>query len=147
MSLRAHIVFPCVAFVLAFAVAGACSDDGGTLDNAGRACEVPDHCYEDVDPMALAGEVLCLDRVPGGYCTHLCQSDADCCAAEGECDDGLPQVCAPFESTGMMMCFLSCEAADVGELGENDYCHEYAHPEFNCRSTGGGSQNRKVCTT
>ena len=28
----------------------------------------------------------------GGYCTHLCQQDADCCAAPGECVEQIAQV-------------------------------------------------------
>jgi hypothetical protein len=44
----------------------------------------------------------------------------------------------------MMMCFLSCE--DVGD-DDNGYCHEHASAAFNCRSTGGGSANRKVCSS
>jgi hypothetical protein len=137
-----------ISFGLALGVGWACGDDGhgddSSPDMAGEACEVVDDCYEGVDHADLAGDVQCLDRVPGGYCTHLCQSDADCCAVDGECKTDLPQVCAPFESTGLMMCFLSCEAADVG--GDTDaYCHEHAHPDFVCRSTGGGAANRRVC--
>ena len=74
-----------------------------------------------------------------------CEVDDDCCAVEGECDDDRPQVCAPFESTGVRRCFLSCEAQVVGDRDENDYCAEFAHRDFGCRSTGGGSANRKVC--
>lgn len=134
-------------FGLAFGMGVACGDDEDGLDNAGQACEMADECYEDLgqDRDMLAGDPLCLYDVPGGYCTHLCQTDADCCAVEGECDDGIPQVCAPFQSTGMMMCFLSCEATVVGDGDDGAYCHEHAHPDFGCRSTGGGSQNRKVC--
>ena len=126
-------------------VSVACHDDEG--ENAGQACDVPDECYPDVEDedLAMLGELVCLDRVPGGYCTHLCDSDDDCCAVEGECNSDFPQVCAPFESTGMYMCFLSCEAADIGDNDEGSFCQEYAHPDFGCRSTGGGSDNRKVC--
>ena len=134
-----------VALIAGYAGATACGhDEGDGNGNAGAACDVPDDCYPDADPEEIQGDIMCLDRVPGGYCTHTCTSDADCCAAEGECDDR-PQVCAPFESTGTMMCFLSCEAPDVGEEDADGYCHDYASPEFSCRSTGGGSNNRKVC--
>lgn len=133
-----------LSFVSALAIGVACGEDDDDR-TAGAACDFAEDCYPDADLEEIRGEILCLDRVPGGYCTHLCDTDADCCAAPGECDDGRPQVCAPFESTGMRMCFLSCEAADVGDAESGNYCHDYAHPSFSCRSTGGGSENRKVC--
>ena len=117
-----------------------CSNDGKGTDT-GSACEVVDDCYPNLDHDDLSGDALCLDRVEAGYCTHECETDADCCAAEGECEDGAPpQVCAPFESTGLRLCFLSCE----GE--PDDYCAAELSEDFGCRSTGGGSDNRKVCT-
>ena len=70
-------------------------------------------CYPHVDHAELAGAVECLDCVRAGYCTHLCETDDDCCAVEGECETDLKQVCAPFESTGRRMCLLSCEGADL----------------------------------
>jgi len=146
MLVRRSVVQTLVGSLLGFAVAAACGEDdssGAEGESAGQSCDAAEQCYEDADRDAIAGEVLCLDRVEGGYCTHECVTDADCCAAEGECD-GRPQVCAPFESTGMMMCFLSCESADV-EGDADEYCSTYAHAEFGCRSTGGGSDNRKVC--
>ena len=118
-------------------------DDEGDL-RAGAACADPDECYPDVDREALVGDVLCLDKVPGGYCTHTCQSDADCCAAPDECPNGLPQVCAPFENTGLMMCFLTCESIP-DDRDSDAYCQDEAHPDFICRSTGGGAANRRVC--
>lgn len=123
----------------------ACHDDDAEF--AGQACDVADDCFPDVsdEDLATLGELRCLDRVPDGYCTHLCETDEDCCAVEGECKTDLAQVCAPFESTGERMCFLSCEAADIGDHDEGSYCQDYAHPAFGCRSTGGGAENRKVC--
>jgi len=138
----ATVVF---ALLVGYGGALACGDEPDDADgSAGAACEVVDDCYADADHDEIQGDVMCLDRVPGGYCTHTCSTDADCCAAEGECD-GRPQVCAPFESTGIMMCFLSCEGVDEAESNPDDYCHDYASPSFSCRSTGGGSENRKVC--
>ncbi len=126
---------------LLLALALACEEDDG-LENVGAACEAPGECFPDVEQRdAIQGEIICLGDVPGGYCTHLCTTDADCCAVEGECETGLTQVCAPFQSTGMMMCFLSCE--NVSD--DAAYCEERAHPSFGCRSTGGGSMNRRVC--
>lgn len=127
-------------FALALLFVGAaCSDDKGT--DTGNSCEVVDDCYPNVDHEELSGTAQCLDRVAGGYCTHECETDADCCAAEGECADDAPeQVCAPFESTGQRLCFLSCEGQP------EDYCQTELSEDFGCRSTGGGSDNRQVCT-
>lgn len=121
-------------------MASSCSKDGAGSDT-GNSCDVVDDCYPEVDHDELSGTVVCLDRVEAGYCTHECQTDEDCCAADGECaDDAAPQVCAPFESTGRRMCFLSCE-------GQPDsYCSEELSKDFGCRSTGGGSDNRKICS-
>jgi hypothetical protein len=136
-----------------------CGDDDN--DNpppsefTGQACAGADECYPWLDGGTLSGDRVCLDRVPGGYCTHECEQDSDCCATEGECRTAHPQVCAPFESTGIKMCFLSCEEKSVeasGVIGPNQdwdadqYCQTYAWDGFKCRSSGGGSENRKVCT-
>ena len=127
-------------------VGGACSDhEDGLHGAAGSACDVPSECYPDADHETLSGDIVCLADVPGGYCTHLCGTDADCCAADGECPTDHPQVCAPFQSTGMMMCFLSCEDSVLDGADGTAYCEDNAHTSFGCRSTGGGSQNRKVC--
>ena len=146
MSDLARLLVRCtLGIALGSAVAIACHDDEG--ENAGQSCDAPGDCYPEVadEDLPALGELVCLDRVPGGYCTHLCTTDADCCSVEGECETDFPQVCAPFESTGMFMCFLSCEPADIGDNDEGSFCQEYAHPDFGCRSTGGGSENRKVC--
>jgi hypothetical protein len=138
-----------VGLVVIFVVAPlpACDDDEntGTGTNTGSACSAPAQCYPGVDAGAVKGEVQCLTRVPGGYCTHLCQTDADCCAVTGECNGGFREVCSPFESTGQMMCFLACEDSDIAGLDANAFCHQNANGAFNCRSSGGGSKNRKVC--
>lgn len=134
-----------VAFVVGLACGEDDSNDDTSPDYAGEACVAADECYDEVDPADLRGDPICLDRVEGGYCTHLCQTDADCCAVEGECRSEFPQVCAPFENTGMMMCFLSCEDADIDGADPETFCADEAHPAFICRSTGGGSANRKVC--
>lgn len=120
-------------------------DDGAT----GAVCEVPEDCFPDVPEGELSGDAVCLDRVDEGYCTHECETDADCCAAEGECEEGVAQVCGPFESTGLMMCFLGCENEDVdadpNAVDANDFCQKNVSTDFICRSTGGGSENRQIC--
>lgn len=155
-----------VAASLSFALGVACgtSDsssasvsgpaDGGSPEQTGQTCKAATDCYPSLEAGALKGAVQCLDRVTNGYCTHLCNTDADCCAVPGECRTGLKQVCAPFESTGQNMCFLSCEDSDVKSApdagpdagtGADAYCHAFASTAFGCRSTGGGKNNRKVC--
>ena len=112
----------------------------------GLPCDAPSECYPDVaDHTQLQGEVECLDKIEGGYCTHLCETDADCCAIEGECKGDFPQVCGPFENQPEKRCFLSCEDDLLDGLDADEYCDRYAFPGFGCRSTGGGSENRKVC--
>ncbi|MDX2056066.1 MAG: hypothetical protein SFV15_26935 [Polyangiaceae bacterium] len=91
---------------------------------------------------------MCLDRVQGGYCTHTCQDDSECCSAAGECSTTHTEVCSPFESTGMNMCFLSCEKTDLDAAkvtDDQEYCQRFAGSSFICRSSGGGANNRKVC--
>lgn len=136
-------------FILACALlSAACGDDDA--ENTGESCAVADDCFEDLAVETrdmITGEIQCLDRVEGGYCTHTCETDNDCCAVDGECKNrDRRQVCAPFENESeIKRCFLACEADDIGDQDENDYCHEFAHEEFGCRSTGGGDENRKVC--
>jgi hypothetical protein len=145
-----------VTLVLLFvgaSIVAACGDDDdddddgrrGSPDNTGKVCAVADECYPDVDRAALKGTALCLDKIDEGYCTHVCAADADCCAAPGECKTALKQVCSPFESAGQKMCFLSCEGADLGGRDEQEFCQKEASPDFICRSSGGGSDNRKIC--
>jgi hypothetical protein len=127
----------------------ACGDDDA--ENTGEACAVPDDCYEDVleeDRDMIAGEIECLENVEGGYCTHQCETDDDCCTVLGECldEEEHPQVCSPFENeSGIKRCFLSCEPEVIGDLEENEFCQEFADEDFGCRSSGGGDENRKVC--
>jgi hypothetical protein len=123
-------------------------DEEGSPDMVGSVCAAPADCYPEIDHAEILGEVLCLDRVRAGYCTHECAEDTDCCAVEGECVTDFPQVCSPFESTGTNMCFLSCEADVVSGAGspdEQSFCHDEVSSDFICRSSGGGSENRKVC--
>jgi hypothetical protein len=122
-------------------------------EKTGQSCMSPSDCYPGVEAGALSGEIQCLN-VTNGYCTHLCNDDTDCCKVPGECRTSLRQVCSPFESTGMKMCFLSCEDVDIQAANAADaahtadptaYCQTEASVAFTCRSTGGGVQNRRVC--
>ncbi len=123
-------------------------DDGAAPTNTGQACAAADQCYPGVKDGELLGDAVCLAEVEGGYCTHTCTQDTDCCAATGECAGNHAEVCSPFESTNDMYCFLSCENADFEGTDITDgeaYCQAYASAAFHCRSSGGGSKNRKVC--
>jgi len=160
--MRAARVGALISVVGALALWGACSNEestgtggaggSGIPEHTGSQCDSPADCYPGMDAGALQGAVQCMDRVPDGYCTHLCQGDDDCCAVEGECKTAIKQVCSPFESTGQNMCFLSCEPEDLvpadggpAAVDAEEYCQREASPAFICRSSGGGSSNRKVC--
>jgi hypothetical protein len=131
-------------------LSGCGDDDDGNAGptNTGQACSAVEQCYPGLDQATLEGDALCLDDVEGGYCTHHCTQDSDCCAVAGECPGDRNQVCGPFQSTGEMYCFLSCEDEDLEAAKVMDadvYCQTYVSSVFHCRSTGGGSENRKVC--
>ncbi|HEY3234841.1 MAG TPA: hypothetical protein VGJ84_08985, partial [Polyangiaceae bacterium] len=115
----------------------------------GQYCSSVNNCYLNVvDKAQIRGAVTCLSVPGGGYCTHTCTTDADCCFAQNECRSGFSQVCSPFTSTGQNYCFLSCDAATVAAIGapsDSAFCQQYASPAFTCRSTGGGAANEKVC--
>jgi len=127
----------------------ACGEDSPPPgEQTGQACTSSAQCFLGMPDAALqGGAAVCIDRLPGGYCTHICTTDADCCAVPGECTTGYPQVCSPFESTNMKYCFLSCEKvpADAGVTDGEVLCGAYARQGFGCRSSGGGLQNRKIC--
>ncbi len=117
----------------------------GSPEQTGQECTDASECYPNVADGELAGDAICLDKVRGGYCTHACEADDDCCGAEGECDTDLAQVCSPFSSTDGKMCFLSCEKDELGNLDESSYCQREAGRDFICKSSGGGNENRKIC--
>jgi hypothetical protein len=142
--------------LVAFLASTACSGSGGSSGsgpkNVGQPCSQPSQCYPALqgDAAGIQGQITCLTQVSGGYCTHTCASDADCCAVPGECTPGFKEVCASFESTAQMYCFLSCDpndiaGADAGTTDPATYCATWAWATSTCRSTGGGSANRKFC--
>ncbi|MGB1275933.1 MAG: hypothetical protein ACPG77_09300 [Nannocystaceae bacterium] len=135
-----------VAVTLGLACGPGPSDTGP--ENAGSFCDGPADCYPDVDHAALAGDVICVDNVDGGYCTHNCEVDSDCCAVPGECRTNILQVCSPFKNTSTKRCFLSCEVVDLAPGYEDDadrFCSDYMFAGWTCSSSGGGSENRKIC--
>jgi hypothetical protein len=124
-----------------------CSSSGTPA--TGHSCSKPTDCYGGIDAGALSGDVVCLS-LQGGYCSHTCTTDGDCCKVSGECPGGIKEVCAPLESNAATYCFVSCAAADIAPTGDggadpNAYCHSVAGSSFTCRSTGGGANNRKFC--
>jgi hypothetical protein len=146
-QLRSLIVRMQKAVVAIILFAG-CS--GGATQPAGHSCAQASDCYQGLAAGALRGQVMCLTSLPGGYCSHTCTSDSDCCAVAGECPGGIGEVCAPLESNAQTYCFVSCESADVGAGADGGtdpsaYCGRVAGSGFTCRSTGGGSNNKKFC--
>lgn len=133
----------------------------------------PDKAAQDAGEagaqLDIKGTIYCETKIPNGYCTHECTADTDCCAVPGECRTAIKQVCSPFTNTdNPKYCFLSCEDEDINaainanvDAGgwdggaaildgaptdlANGYCYHYASIYATCRSSGGGSQNRKVC--
>lgn len=128
-----------------------CGSDGnsGPAENTGMMCTSATQCYPGVNQTTIHGTVTCLN-VTGGYCTHTCTVDSDCCAVPGECraSSWFHQVCATFQSTAQHYCFLSCDASYVTAAGFADsatFCQQLANPAFTCRSTGGGQGNQQAC--
>jgi hypothetical protein len=87
-------------------------------------CPAPD----GIDAECLRGEG------DEGFCTWSCEADEDCAFDE----DSYARVCSSFASEPGKHCFPSCEgAAD----DDPDACP----PGYTCQSSGGGSDNRKIC--
>jgi hypothetical protein len=141
---------------LGFVAIAACSSGNSSSSSTppptgtvGTSCTAASQCYAALDGATLRGEATCLTQLTNGYCTHTCQSDADCCTVPGECPSGFAEICAPFESTSKSYCFLSCDsstlAAEVDAGTDPTTFCEAANPTFTCRSTGGGAANKKFC--
>jgi hypothetical protein len=144
--MRTHAV---VAILVLSGVALLACSSGGGAQKTGMSCTQATDCYPGVDAGTIAGQVRCLG-LQGGYCSHTCTTDTDCCKAPGECATGIKEVCAPLESNPQTYCFVSCAAADIaptpdGGADPNAYCRSVAGSTFTCRSTGGGSNNKKFC--
>jgi hypothetical protein len=135
-----------ISIVLLLAACG-----GNSPENTGSSCAAASECYPGVDATTLHGTATCLTQYTGGYCTHVCSADADCCAVTGECKTGFKEVCSPFENQPTQYCFLSCDPADIaaapngGVTNPDEYCAKFAGPSLTCRSTGGGAANRRFC--
>jgi hypothetical protein len=138
--------------ILAVLTVGVVAGCGSKNEQAGTPCSVPDDCYPDVqDKTKIMGQVVCLTQYPNGYCTHRCTVDTDCCAVSGECRTGFKQVCSSFENQPDLYCLVSCADADIaaspneGTTDPTAYCQKFAGSTLTCRSSGGGSLNRKFC--
>jgi hypothetical protein len=105
-------------FWIALVALAACDDDDLYED-----CALPEDCAAP-DGKAAA----CVNKdAGGGFCSWLCSTDPDC-----DTGDDILYVCAPFESNPDKYCFPSCDAQQCPD-------------DFECRSTGGGAENRKIC--
>ncbi|NCG17965.1 MAG: hypothetical protein GWP91_03005 [Rhodobacterales bacterium] len=102
---------------------------GNKVEDLYRYCDEPEDCEV---PEGFSAE--CLDKSGEGFCTWACDIDGDCADAD---DEGFEYVCASFESEAGQSCFPSC--ADPADA--DNPCPD----GFGCRSTGGGSENRKIC--
>lgn len=87
------------------------------------ACDEPEDCVAPDGATAA-----CLDGSGFGFCTWSCADDTDCAA------DEVARACASFESEEGQHCFPTC-------VGDGDVCPD----GLSCRSTGGGSDNERVC--
>ena len=118
----------------------ACAKDE---DNAGDAYEgVYDPCAEVEDCEGQVPEdveAACIPKAEDadGFCSWICAEDADC---SEEFDEDFDYLCASFESQPEKYCFPACREDDP-ELSEDEICP----PGYECRSTGGGVENRRVC--
>lgn len=101
----------------------------GGRDEVYAACDEPDECE-----VPDGAEAECLDKSGQGFCSWVCEDDGDCA---DDPDEDYDFVCASFESEPGLHCFPSCE--DAGDSGTG------CPPGYGCRSTGGGSDNRKIC--
>ena len=111
--------------VLVIVTTASCTKQESIYDT----CAAADDCVVPEDQ-----EAACLEKGDDGFCTWECATDEDCDEADTT-DHNF--VCASFESSDGMHCFPSCEDVD----DEADHCGS----DMTCRSTGGGSDNRKVC--
>src|SRR5262245_34491240 len=59
--------------------------DARSPEPTGQACQTVADCFFGIEAGALSGAVECISKVKDGYCTHRCNTDADCCAVPGEC--------------------------------------------------------------
>lgn len=97
-----------------------------------RACDVAEDCTDQPDDHSAE----CLDKGGEGFCTWSCTSDADCALDDG---DPWTMVCASFESSEGTWCFPACQNDDA--VDEDEICPG----NLGCRSTGGGTDNQRVC--
>src|SRR5882672_6570688 len=79
-------------FSLSLLLPFACGNDNPPPpppEQTGSSCTVATvatDCYPNLDGGALQGGTrVCIDKVSGGYCTHFCTMNSDCCAVPGEC--------------------------------------------------------------
>ena len=98
--------------------------------------------YASCDEAADCGEIApdsaepeCVPKENWGFCTWSCTEDSHC-SEDG--DEDYDFVCASFEEQTGKFCFPSCREEGTEE-------EEVCPDGYECRSTGGGSENRRVC--
>jgi len=106
----------------------ACSDNGPDIYES---CESADTCEVPEDQTAE-----CVSDGGDGFCTWACTTNADCNSPDNY---EWIFVCAPFESAKGSHCFPQCGGST--DPHDDSDCP----PDYECRSTGGGSENEKVC--
>ena len=116
-----------------------CKEEEATVDEFEGlygACESSEDCEglvpEDVEEQCIGN----LDD-GSGFCTWSCVDDLDC---SEEFDDDFDYLCASFESESGKFCFPGCREDDP-EIPDDEVCPA----GYECRSTGGGAQNRRIC--
>lgn len=92
-----------------------------------------DDCFEGLE---IQGDAICFTQVEGGYCSHTCTSNADCCAVEGECDPAFDYVCTGLEERSGSFCFVACNLEGFSG-GDQSICDAVAEG-LECRNTGRG---------
>lgn len=130
------MILGCAVLLLAVACKGDGDTDGGEFAGVYDACEVSEDC-EGLVPEDAEGQCIGQLDDGSGFCTWSCVDDMDC---SEEFDEDFDYLCASFESEAGKYCFPGCREDDP-DVPEDEVCP----PGYECRSTGGGAENRRVC--
>ena len=134
--MTSKMILGCAVLLLAAACKGDEDADGGEFVGLYDACEVSEDC-EGLVPEDVEGQCIGQLDDGAGFCTWSCVEDMDC---SEEFDEDFDYLCASFESEAGKYCFPGCREDDP-DVPEDEVCP----PGYECRSTGGGAENRRVC--